>query len=198
MRTMLLIPAALLGLSVAAHAQTTTGQPTPITPDQVAPGPATPAPATPANQTPLRHRNPLRHRPTHATAGQPADIRPGHIPGVGDSEPASSTASNIDPGDTGSVIAPRLPVPAGGQNLSIGQLLSDANRAVAAHRTGLAQSALERAETAMLDRSVPPDAAATPSQQPDVLNVTQARDALGHGDFAGAQRAIAAAMNAGR
>ena len=125
-----------------------------------------------------------------------SDIRPGHVPGVGDSFPASNRASNIAPGDTHSVIAPRLPAPMGGENASISQFLADAQRALDAGQTGRAQEALERAETAMLQRSVPPDQANMPDQAPDVKQVESARDDLARRDMSGAKQAISAAMTA--
>ena len=126
------------------------------------------------------------------------DIRPGHEPGVGDSFPASNNASNITAGDTHSTIAPRLPAPAAGENAAAGTYLADAQRALSVGQTGRAQEALERAETAMLQRSVPATQADTPDQAPDVVQVKMARDALANRDVPGAQRAIAAAMSAGR
>ncbi len=132
------------------------------------------------------------------TAPANPDIRPGHVPGVGESYPASGNASNITAGDSRSVIAPRLPTPAGGPNGSVGGFLSDAQRALDRGQTGLAQEALERAETAMLQRSVPASQADTPSEAPDVTQVKAARDALANRDIPGAKRAVAAAMAAGR
>ncbi len=132
------------------------------------------------------------------TAPSSSEIRPGHVPGVGDSYPASNRASNIVPGDTHSVIAPRLPPPTGGQNASISSFLSDAQRALNAGQTGRAQEALERAETAMLQRSVPADQASTPDQAPDVKQVESARDDLARRDVNGAKQAISAAMTAGQ
>ena len=124
------------------------------------------------------------------------DIRPGHVPGVGDSYPASNRASNIVPGDTHSVIAPRLPAPSGGANASISQFLTDAQNSLTHGKTGQAQEALERAETAMLQRSVPADQAETPDQAPDVKLVAQARDDLARRDVNSAKQAISAAMTA--
>ena len=125
------------------------------------------------------------------------DIRPGHVPGVGESFPASGNASNITPGDTNSVIAPRLPSPAGGNGSADG-FLADAQRALDGGQTGLAQEALERAETVMLQRSVPADQANVLNQAPDVLQVKAARDALARGDVPAAKQAVQAAMAAGR
>ena len=134
---------------------------------------------------------------TAQTLAPSSDIRPGHVPGVGDSFPASNRASNIVPGDTHSVIAPRLPPPQGGQNASISQFLTDAQNSLNAGQSGRAQEALERAETAMLQRSVPADQANTPDQAPDVKLVEQARNDLARRDVNSAKQAISAAMTAG-
>jgi hypothetical protein len=117
---------------------------------------------------------------------------------VGESFPASNQASNITGADTKSTIAPRLPTPPGGPNASVGTYLSDAQRALNAGQTGQAQEALERAETAMLQRSVPASQADTPDEAPDVTQVKLARDALANRDVPGAERAITAALSAGR
>jgi hypothetical protein len=190
MRKVIMMSAAMLGLAGAANAQTATAA-APVA-----------APAAPAATAPVHpHRVPMHHRaPRHAAtpAAATGDIRPGHEPGVGDSFPASDKASNITAGDSRSVIAPRLPAPAGGPNGSAGSFLADAQRALNAGQTGRAQEALERAQTAMLQRSVPAGQADTPDQSPDVMQVSAARDALAHRDLPGAKRAIAAAMSAGR
>ena len=132
------------------------------------------------------------------TAPDSRYIRPGHVPGVGESLPLSNRASNILPGDSRSTIAPTLPTPAGGQNASAGQYLSEAQAALNAHQTGRAQEALERAETAMLQRSVPAGQAGAPDEAPDVRMVAQARNSLARRDYGGAQQANSAAMTAGR
>jgi hypothetical protein len=124
-------------------------------------------------------------------------IRPGHEPGVGDSFPASDKASNITAADTRSPIAPRLPAPSIGENGTPRAFLTAAQSALDAHQTGKAQEALERAETAMLQRSVPADMASVPDQGPRVSQVQMARDALAKGDVIGAKKAISAAMAAG-
>ncbi len=119
----------------------------------------------------------------------------GHQPGVGLSQPASSSASNITPGDTRSMIAPRLPgSEAMGTNETAGGLLRMAQRDLSAHRTGAAQEALERAETRLLDRSTPAGMTNTPDTGPMVQMISQAREALGHNDIAGAQNLISRAM----
>ncbi len=124
------------------------------------------------------------------------DIRPGHEPGIGDSFPASDKASNITSADTRSPIAPRLPVPGVGENATPAAFLTAAQNALDTHQTGKAQEALERAETAMLQRSVPAGMASVPDQGPRVSQVQMARDALAKGDIVGAKKAISAAMAA--
>jgi hypothetical protein len=121
--------------------------------------------------------------------------RPGNVPGSGQSLPLGNNASNITPGDTNSPIAPRLPSPPGGQNASTTQYLSDARSALDAGRTGEAQEALERAETDVLQRSVPIGQGNVPSQQPVVQTITRALDALGRHDLAGARQLTETAMS---
>ncbi len=129
-------------------------------------------------------------------AGGPAGmVRPGHIPGVGNSEPASTQASNIDRADTRSVIAPRLPTPQVGANATPEQLLGVAQRALNRHRTGEAQEALERAETRALDRSTAPQSASTPNSAPMIQAIADARRSLASHDIAGTQQAISRAMS---
>lgn len=142
----------------------------------------------------------MRHGMAMGQGAAPAmdgEIRPGHEPGVGESFPASDKASNITAGNTRSTIAPRLPTPAGGEDASPAMFLADAQRALNARQSGRAQEALERAETAMLHRSVAPDQANTPDQGSGVAQVRMARDALAKGDMAGAKKAVSAAMTAG-
>jgi hypothetical protein len=117
-----------------------------------------------------------------------------HQPGTGQSGPASSQASNIDSADAHSTIAPHLPEPAGGQNQSPERYLRDAQRAVTAHHTGLAQQALEMAETRLLDRSTPVGTANQPDQSPEIQAVSQALQDLGHRDFHGTETAITKAL----
>ena len=185
MRKTLLLSALALTLAVpAAFAQTSTPN----------------APPPPAGQTPPEKTAPPMKsgghtmRQTDGTTNT-AEIRPGHEPGVGDSFPASNKASNITASDTRSPIAPRLPAPGVG-DATPAAYLSAAQSALDAHQTGRAQEALERAETAMLQRSVPADMAATPDQRPGVMQVKMARDALAKGDVRGAKQAISAAMTA--
>jgi hypothetical protein len=108
----------------------------------------------------------------------------------------SEKASNINEQTTRSTIAPRLAMPAMSAGAGPNQYLSVAKRAIASHRTGAAQEALERAETRALDRSTTAAAANTPDNGPVVTNIRNARHALASGDLAGADRLIDAAMTA--
>ncbi|HTR18220.1 MAG TPA: hypothetical protein VMI52_14475 [Acetobacteraceae bacterium] len=108
--------------------------------------------------------------------------RPGNQIGTGQSLPVSNRASNIT---GGGAIAPRLPTPAGDGDVQ--SLLVSARQALLAGRTGEAQEALERAETRILDRSVPIGDQNIPAGGSLVEAVTAARQALGAGDT---QRAV--------
>ncbi len=193
MRKLLLLSAALLTFGGSAAFAQSAGSPS------VAAPAAAPAPnQTPPEQAVAPATEPARRAMRHVDrAAANPDIRPGHEPGVGDSFPASGKASNITAADTRSPIAPRLPSPAGGEDATPANFLADAQKALDSRQSGRAQEALERAETAMLQRSVPADEAATPDQSPGVTQIRMARDALAKGDVAGAKRAISAAMSAG-
>jgi hypothetical protein len=129
------------------------------------------------------------------TTNNAMPVMPGHSPGVGLSEPASTQASNIDPSDTRSAIAPRLPgSERPGTETTATEELSRAQRALSEHRTGAAQEALERAETRLLDRSTPQGMTDMPSVNPMTQTIAQARQALGRHDLAGAQSLISRAM----
>ena len=126
-------------------------------------------------------------------------VRPGHEPGVGLSYPESPNASNIDPSTTRSDIAPRLPDPTGGRDAGPRALIRRAEQALARRQTGVAQEAMERAQTRLLDRSTEQGMTGNPSQDPMVMNLGQAREALAHRDIEGARRLLgqALAMNPG-
>jgi hypothetical protein len=131
------------------------------------------------------------------TADSADDVTGGnwaHQPGTGMSGPASMTASNIDQADSHSNIAPHFPEPKVGAVGSPEQYLMAAQTALAAHHTGAAQQALEMAETRLLDRSTPVNAAGQPDENPMVASVAAARQALGHNDMAGAKAAIKTAL----
>ena len=106
-------------------------------------------------------------------------VRPGHVPGVGESLPRSDRASNIGAG-TMREVAPSLPQPAIGDAASVPDYVNAAREALAGGRTGLAQQSLEMAETRLLDRVVPGGVIA-PSDQEAVMRLRQAREALGAG-----------------
>ena len=149
----------------------------------------------PSDKAMSNYRNPkinqLRgQQAAEGTANAPNGARPGHEPGVGQSEPASNQASNINPGTTRGAIAPRLPAPHIGPDASPHDLLVAARLDLASHRNGAAQEALERAETRLLDRSVAPRAAGTPDNGPMVDRIAEARRALASGDTEGARGII--------
>lgn len=102
--------------------------------------------------------------------------------GLGTGRDAVATrASNITPEDTGSGVAPALPVPPVGPDGSPMAYLHAARDALAAGRTGEAQQSLEMAETRELARAVPPEAANTPDADPMVNQIDDALHALGDG-----------------
>lgn len=108
--------------------------------------------------------------------------RPGNDIGSGMSMPMGSNASNINPTDTTSPIAPNLPSPDLGPGASVQDYLIAARNALAAGKTGEAQQSLEMAETRLLDRSTPLFQTNTPSANPVVGQISQALQALAAGD----------------
>jgi hypothetical protein len=104
--------------------------------------------------------------------------RPGNVIGSGMSMPMGNRASNIDQHDTGSEIAPNLPTPDLGPNASPVDFLRAAQGALASGRTGEAQQSLEQAQTRLLDRSVPYGQTNNPSDNPAVVQITEALHAL--------------------
>jgi len=122
--------------------------------------------------------------------GGDADIRPGHVPGVGPSYPLSPKASNITAADSRTPIAPTPPAPDLPPDASVGQMLRAASQDIAAGQTGTGDEALEEAETALLQRSVPQTQTNYLSNDPVVAQIGQARDALGAHDKTGAVRII--------
>jgi hypothetical protein len=124
------------------------------------------------------------------TGSASPDVRPGHVPGVGTSYPLSPNASNITSADTSSPIAPTSPQPAVGPDASVMQLLHAASQSIASGQTGTADNALEDAETNILTRSVVQGTQSTPSSDPVVSQIEQARQALGMHDSSGAAQQI--------
>jgi hypothetical protein len=131
--------------------------------------------------------------PGSSAPGAPI-ARPGNEIGTGQSLPLSDKAGNIGPSDTTTPYAARLPDPGVDENAAPRAFLEAAQQALAAGRTGAAQEALERAETRLLIRSVRPSQANTPSSEPAVQQVSEARQALGMGDRAGALAKIGDAL----
>lgn len=87
-----------------------------------------------------------------------------------------------------------LPSPNVGENASVSDFLHAAQGALATGRTGEAENALEMAQTRMLDRSVPLFQTQNVSDNPTVVAIGQARQALAAGDRDGCLRQIAAAL----
>jgi hypothetical protein len=204
MRKTLLASATLFGLAFMPAAFAQTPAPDPSAPVAASPDAGTMAPPPAANDQPQadqapatgEKRAPKHHR--HVMKVKPADTdetKFAHEPGTGESGPASMKASNTDAANTHSDIAPHFPSPKGGENAGPWGYLHDADHALAMKHTGEAQQALEMAETRLLDRSTPVDQASQPDQGPVVAQVTQARNALGHGDIAGARSAIQMALS---
>jgi hypothetical protein len=197
MNTRLLASAAILTLAASgAAAQMPAATPSPAQPPAGAstppPAPA-PAPvaATPAaapaaapQRSPTLHvtaqgpRNPVRH------AAQEPSYREGF----------SVTASNIIPSDTHSVIAPHLPVPRLAPGAGPPQFLRVADYGLQTGRTGLAQEAMERAETRLLDRVIIAPDPVQPDTSPPVVTIAEGRQALGQGDIPRAEDHVLRAL----
>ena len=122
--------------------------------------------------------------------------RPGNDIGTGMSMPMGTHASNINPTDTRSAIAPNLPSPPVGPDGSPALYLQAAQSALQAGKTGEAQQSLEMAQTRLLDRSVPQGQTNNPSDNPAVQQISQALQALASGDRAQTMQLIQAAMPA--
>lgn len=114
-------------------------------------------------------------------AGLALAVQPGFA-----ANPFSNHASNLATSTITSPIAPELPPTGLGPNATIGQNLSVARTALSEGRTGVAQHALENAATLALTRSVTWGAGGTPDSSPLVQNISQALNALGRNDLAGA------------
>jgi len=132
--------------------------------------------------------------PATAQIDPATGARAGRMPGEGQSYPLSPNASNIAGGNATSTIAPTLPSPSIAQDATPQQLLLYAKNALTAGQTGLAQEAMERAQTRLLDRSTPLFQTDRPSAHPGVAAISNALRALGSGDRAGAISGIDAAI----
>lgn len=158
-------------------------------------GVETAAPARPA-----RRHTPVRRRAAAASTTAETVTEDGSAPPTsayrgGASVPLSQRATNIGTQTGRTEIAPRLPDPQAGSN-SPEALLRAAQRSLSENKTGAAQQALEMAETRVLSRTTDPSMANTPDSAAMVQQIGEARRALGTGNRAGAQAAIAAALNA--
>lgn len=196
MRNTLLTSATLLGLAFTLPSLAQTAPEKTPQAGNVEQTPATLPGSGAADTATAPVKKPHHTKIVHRAAASEAETW-AHQPGTGESGPASTQASNIDRADSHSDIAPHFPEPSQGQSASPDTYLRDAQTALAHHRTGLAQQALEMAETRLLDRSTTPDAAGTPDQSPAIREVSQAREALGHGDMKGASSAIQMAIASG-
>jgi hypothetical protein len=137
---------------------------------------------------------PALAQPVPPGANPETGARPGNVIGTGNSLPMSNHAANINAADTRSLIAPRLPEPAVSGGASPRQFLLAARQALISGQTGVAQEALERAESRQLDRSVAPSRASDAITGPVISEIGQARQALGNGDRDGAIRVIDALL----
>jgi len=97
--------------------------------------------------------------------------------------PFSTKASNLPTSAITSPIAPQLPSTGLGPNATIGQILAVARSALTEGKTGLAQQALENAETLALTRSVTFGTGQVADDSDLVKNLSQARGALGQNDL---------------
>jgi hypothetical protein len=103
-----------------------------------------------------------------------------------------STAAVAQP--AGSKVLTPLPSPDLPEGSRPSDYLRAAQGALAAGRAGEAESALEMAQTRMLDRSVPLGQTDNPSDNPTIGQIAQARQALAARDRAASLQAIQAAI----
>ncbi|HET6182711.1 MAG TPA: hypothetical protein VFA03_03845 [Acetobacteraceae bacterium] len=113
---------------------------------------------------------------------QSAMLPNGELPAPPQHVPVVNHPTNLTPQDTRSTISPALPQPPVGPNADATQYLQAAQAAVQSGRLGEAQSALEDAETWLLNRSVPLGAVNQPDPSPAVNNINQALQALANHD----------------
>lgn len=188
MRKFLLFPA-LMAISLPAMAQDLTQQPAPTPPEAM------------TGMRPMRGQmRQAAPRAAHRTevATRPASQGPGKMTGEheytgGAGSPLSTAAANTTSANTRSAIAPRLPDPNVASSTPEAYLAA-ARAALAQGKTGMAQEALERAETRILSRSTDPSMAATPDDTPLIQQIRAARQALANRDTRGAQAAIGVAL----
>jgi hypothetical protein len=110
------------------------------------------------------------------------------------SEPFATHASNINAADTRSDIAPQLPQPGVGPDAGPAGYLRAAEHALYRGQTGMAQNALEMAETRLLDRSVIRGQGSIPDNSHAIQSIDVALNDLARHDIAGAEQATRNAM----
>lgn len=110
------------------------------------------------------------------------------------SQPLSERASNLPGQAAAPEVAPSLPVPDVGPDASAQDWLNAARAALALGHTGAAQEAMERAQTRLLDRSVPLFQTRQLSTHPAIPLISDALKALGAGDREAAMRDLDKAM----
>lgn len=189
MRPFLVIPA-LLSLSLPVFAQDISQQPVPMTGVRPMHGQARHVGAQAT--APSKPSKVSARQDTKAGAGSTAEMSGDREYQGGVGSPTSTAASNTTAANTRSGIAPRLPDPSAASSTPEAYLAA-ARSALAAGKTGMAQEALERAETRLLSRSTDPSMAATPADMPLIQQISAARQALAQRDTVGAQAALGGA-----
>ena len=129
---------------------------------------------------------PVQVPPAQSLGAQPSPEPNQAEMGRQGSQPSSDRASNTGADMNAPQIAPALPLPPVDENASSEELLHVARSAIARGRTGEAQEAMERAQTRLLDRSVPLFKTNQPSTHPAIPLISEALHALGAGDRAAA------------
>ena len=117
-----------------------------------------------------------------SAGGESAGAPMGEMPAPPSRQPMSRRATNINQGNTHSIISPSLPPTGLGSNATATDYLAVADSALSRNRTGAAQAALENAETYLLNRSVPQGTANQPDQSPAVQTISNALQSLAAGD----------------
>jgi hypothetical protein len=109
-------------------------------------------------------------------------------------QPAPNANLNLVRDDSQGTAIPPLPSPSGGDEQRASDYLKAAQGALAAGRNDEARQALEMAQTRMLDRSVPLGQTNNPSDNPTVVQISQALQALTARDRATCMQLIQAAI----
>jgi hypothetical protein len=109
-------------------------------------------------------------------------------------QPAPNANLNLVRDDSQGTAIPPLPSPSGGDEQRASDYLKAAQGALAAGRNDEARQALEMAQTRMLDRSVPLGQTNNPSDNPTVVQISQALQALTARDRATCMQLIQTAI----